>query len=158
MRRFNWQCLLLVLWPYAGVVLLELLRQTASWTFAPVLAWMAGMLIICVTNIVHALRMKDGAALPGMLAKLALTPYYAVSFVYGTLLFAAPPAVIILFMLNALLLLATSAYMLRGAYLGWRGGFLSTLWAVILAVSQCIFVLDVPGSVILYICEKRRSR
>lgn len=157
MRKFNWQVLLLALWPYAGVLLLEVLRRSASWTFAPVLAWMAGMFIVCVVNILHAVRMKEGAALPGMLAKLVLIPYYAIAFVYGIFLFAAPPAVIILFLLDGLLLLATSAYTLRGTYIGWRTGSLSTLWAIVLAVSQCIFVLDVMGGVILFVFEKRRS-
>ena len=52
--------------------------------------------------------------------------------------------------------LSTSAYTLRGVYLAWRGKTLSTVWAMILAVSQCIFVLDVPVSIALFIYEKRR--
>ena len=53
--------------------------------------------------------------------------------------------------------LATSAYTLRGVYLGWRGGRLSAGWAIALAISQCIFVLDVLGSIAIYAIEKRRS-
>ncbi|MBQ8202635.1 MAG: hypothetical protein IJZ74_12795 [Clostridia bacterium] len=157
MRKLNWQILLLALWPYSGVLLLEVLRQLESWTFVPVLAWMAGLVVACGINIIHAMRRKEGAALAGMLVKLTLIPYYAITFVYGIMLFAAPPAVIVIFLLNALLLLATSAYTLRSVYLDWRAGRLFTAWAFVLAVSQCIFVLDVVGSIILYICEKRRS-
>lgn len=156
MRKIGWQ-LLLVLWPYAGIAMLEILRRFASWTFVPVLVWMLGMVFICGLNAVHALRTKEGAAVSGMAVKLALIPYYVVSCAYGVMLIAAPPAVLMLCLLNGLLLLATSAYTLRGVYLAWRGGRLPGGWAIVLAVSQCIFVLDVPGSIALYAIEKRRS-
>ena len=59
---------------------------------------------------------------------------------------------------NLCMLAAPSAYTLRGLYLAWNGRRLRKGWAAVLAASQCIFVLDVPGSCTLYAIEKRRSR
>lgn len=76
----------------------------------------------------------------------------------GYILFvSAPPAVLLVLLMNGLLLLTTSSYTLRGVYRGWRAGQLSAAWTVVLAASQLIFVLDVVGSIALYIYEKRRS-
>ena len=73
------------------------------------------------------------------------------------LIWAAPPLGLALLGTNACMLLATSAYTLRASYLGWRSGQLAAVRAAVLAISQLIFVLDVPGSILIYAIEKRRS-
>lgn len=150
---------LLVLWPYAGLILTWMQVQYDEFSIVPWQIWMAGMVALCLVNIVCALRRKEHAALISVTVKLLLIPYYVISFFLGFILFiAAPPAIIIVLLLNGLLLLATSSYTLRSVYLDWRAEKLSTAWTIVLAVSQIIFVLDVPGSIALYLYEKRRSR
>lgn len=156
----TWRCwsFLLVLWPYAGVIMSDVLLRFDVASKAPWLVWLAGWLILCGLNIVCALLRKENHAQIGVTTKLLMIPYYVVSFFLGYILFvSAPPAVMLVLLMNSLLLLATSAYTLRSVYLGWRTGSLPATWAVVLAVSQLIFVLDVVGSIVLYILEKRRS-
>ena len=160
MKKCGWLLLLLVLWPYAGIVFADVQARYAvltEHTNSVWQIWLAGAAILCLLNILCAVRQKEKPVLAGMTAKLLLIPFYGVTFFLGMMLFAAPPAVIIIFLLDGLYLFATSAYTLRGIYLAWRTGKLSAAWAIVLAVSQCIFVLDVPGSIALYIYEKRRS-
>ena len=151
-----WQ-VLLVLWPYAGVGVLWWTLSQETRTGVPLLCWLAALLVICIANVVCALRRKEGALRVGCILKDALIPFYVCAFLLGMMMIAAPAGMIILFLLDVLLLLTTSAYTLRGAYLLWRAGTLPGGWAILLAVSQLIFVLDVPGSIALYIYEKRRS-
>ena len=160
MRKCGWLLLLLVLWPYLGIAFADIQARYSLFREAPHVVWqvwLAGAAVLCLLNIICAVRQKEKPVLAGMIAKLLLIPFYGVTFFLGMMLFAAPPAVIIIFLLDGLYLLATSAYTLRGIYLAWRTGKLSAAWAIVLAVSQCIFVLDVPGSIALYIYEKRRS-
>lgn len=160
MKRCGWLLLLLVLWPYGGIVFADIQSRYAVLTEhsnAVWQIWLAGAAVLCLLNMICALRQREKPVLAGMTAKLLLIPFYGVTFFLGLILFAAPPAVIIIFLLDGLYLLATSAYTLRGVYQAWRAEKLSTAWAVVLAISQCIFVLDVPGSIALFIYEKRRS-
>lgn len=156
----TWRCwsFLLVLWPYAGVIMSDVMLRFGAASKAPWLVWLAGWLILCGLNIACALLRKERHAQIGMTTKLLMIPYYVVSFFLGYILFiSAPPAVMLVLLMNGLLLLTTSTYTLRSVYLGWRAGSLPAAWAVVLAVSQLIFVLDVVGSIVLYILEKRRS-
>ena len=156
MRRCCWP-LLLVLWPYAGILLVWV-RQYGEYPMGLWWIWLAGFVTLCLANVVSALHRQKGNTLIGMTVKLLLIPYYFLSLFLGMILFISAPFVILMVLLmNGLLLLSTSAYTLRGVYLAWRGKTLSTVWAMILAVSQCIFVLDVPVSIALFIYEKRRS-
>ena len=157
MKRRAWPLALTVAWAYGGVALAYAVSEGVVVAYTPVLVWLAGVVVLCLANIVYALCRKTVSALPGMVAKLVLIPFYAISFFLGVMLFIAPPAVIIIFLLDGLYVLATSAYTLRGVYLAWRGGRLSAGWAIALAISQCIFVLDVLGSIAIYAIEKRRS-
>lgn len=161
MRNRCWP-VLLGLWPYAGIAMLmgQALgagRGDGSWTPAPLIVWAAGLVFVCGLNFLCALCKKEGHARTGMIVKLVLIPYYAASFLFGGLLVAAPPAMLLMVLLNGLLLLASSSYSLRGIYLCWRKGTLKPLPAAVLAATQLIFVLDVPGAVALYAMEKRRS-
>ena len=157
MKRRAWPLALTVAWAYGGVALAYAVSEGVMVAYTPVLVWVAGVVVLCLANIVYALSRKTVSALPGMVAKLLLIPFYVISFFMGVMLFIAPPAVIIIFLLDGLYVLATSAYTLRGVYLGWRGGRLSAGWAIALAIIQCIFVLDVLGSIAIYAIEKRRS-
>ena len=156
------QLVLLVLWPYAGLVLTDLQIQLDVFSGSRTMlwqVWLVGAAVLCLLNMICAVRRKEQLVLAGMTAKLLLIPFYGISFFCGLILFAAaPPAVLIMVLLDGLYMLATSAYTLRGVYLAWRAGRMSAGWAIVLAISQCIFVLDVPGSIALYIYEKRRSR
>ncbi len=149
----------LVLWPYAGISFALIQGQHPA--FADSMhwqVWVAVGALLCLVNVICALRRKAQTALIGMIAKLLLIPFYVISFFFGLILFAAfPMALIILFLLDGMYMLTTSAYTLRSLYLAWRGGTLSTGRAIALAVSQCIFVLDVPCSIAIYAIEKRRS-
>ena len=160
MKKCGWFLLLLVLWPFAGIAFADIQARYVVLTEHTNVVWqlwLAGAVVLCLLNVICALRQREKAVLAGMTAKLLLIPFYGVTFFLGLILFAAPPAVIIIFLLDGLYLLATSAYTLRGVYLAWREKNLSTAWAIVFAVSQCIFVLDVPGSIALFIYEKRRS-
>ena len=160
MKKCGWLLLLLVLWPFAGIAFADIQARyavLAEHTNVVWQLWLAGAVVLCLLNVICALRQREKAVLAGMTAKLLLIPFYGVTFFLGLILFAAPPAVIVIFLLDGLYLLATSAYTLRGVHQAWREKKLSTAWAIVFAVSQCIFVLDVPGSIALYIYEKRRS-
>lgn len=160
MKKCGLLLLLLVLWPYAGIVLADVQSRYAVLTEhinAVWQIWLAGAVVLCLVNMICALRQREKNVLAGMTAKLLLIPFYAVTFFLGLILFAAPPAVIIIFLLDGLYLFATSAYTLRGVYQAWREKKLSTTWAIILAVSQCIFVLDVPGSIVAH-CLTREKK
>ena len=160
MKKAGISLLLLVLWPYLGIAFADIQARYALFRETPNAVWqvwLAGAGVLCLLNIIVALRQTEKPVLAGMIAKLLLIPFYAISFFLGVMLFIAPPAVIIIFLLDGLYVLATSAYTLRGVYLGWRGGRLSAGWAIALAIIQCIFVLDVLGSIAIYAIEKRRS-
>ena len=139
---------LLMLWPYLAMAAnLFLIRITLE-------AWLGGLLgtmAVTVMSVRFALRQDMlSAARMGMWVKLIHIPAYVLSLVMATLIWMAPPLVVVLLLTNVCMLLATSAFILRGVYLAWRGGKLSNGWAAALAVSQCAFVLDVPGSVVLH--------
>ena len=139
---------LLMLWPYLAMAAnLFLIRIALA-------AWLGGLLgtmAVTVMSVRFALRQDMlSAARMGMWVKLIHIPAYVLSLVMATLIWMAPPLVVVLLLTNVCMLLATSAFTLRGVYLAWRGGKLSNGWAVGLAVSQCVFVLDVPGSVLLH--------
>ena len=156
------QWILLLLWPYAGLVLTDIQVRYGLFADHPHIVhqvWLAVAAVLCLLNVICAVRRREKLLLAGMTAKLVMIPFYGASFFLGMILLAAsPPAIIMVFLVDGMYLLATSAYTLRGLYLAWRGGRLSTGWTLVLAVSQCIFVLDVPGSIALYAIEKRRSR
>lgn len=148
MRKNPWQAWLLMLWPYLAMAAnLFLIRIALA-------AWLGGLLgtmAVTVMSVRFALRQDMlSAARMGMWVKLIHIPAYVLSLVMATLIWMAPPLVVVLLLTNVCMLLATSAFTLRGVYLAWRGGKLSNGWAVGLAVSQCVFVLDVPGSVVLH--------
>lgn len=151
--------MLLALWPYLALVAADM--QVQHDLFSDMdgvwLLWAAGFAVLFIVNLLCALRRKEKAARDGMIAKLLLIPFYAISLFFAVILFAAPAVMLLIFLLDALLLLATSAYTLRGIYQLWRAGSLPAGWAILLAVSQLIVVLDVPGSIVLYYIEKRRS-
>lgn len=139
---------LLMLWPYLAMAAnLFLIRIALA-------AWLGGLLgtmAVTVMSVRFALRQDMlSAARMGMWVKLIHIPAYVLSLVMATLIWMAPPLVVVLLLTNVCMLLATSAFTLRGVYLAWRGGKLSSGWAASLAVSQCVFVLDVPGSVVLH--------
>lgn len=148
MRKNPWQAWLLMLWPYLAMAAnLFLIRIALA-------AWLGGLLgtmAVTVMSVRFALRQDMlSAARMGMWVKLIHIPAYVLSLVMATLIWIAPPLVVVLLLTNVCMLLATSAFTLRGVYLAWRGGKLSNGWAAALAVSQCVFVLDVPGSVLLH--------
>lgn len=160
MKKAGISLLLLVLWPYLGIAFADIQARYALFPEMPNSVWqvwLAGAGVLCLLNIIVALRQTEKPVLAGMIAKLLLIPFYGISFFLGMLLLAAPPAVIILFLLDGLYMLATSAYTLRGVYLAWRGGRLSAGWAIALAFSQCIFVLDVPGSIAAHCMTKKKK-
>lgn len=151
--------MLLALWPYLALVAADMQVQHDLFSDMDRVwqLWAAGFAVLFVINLICALRRKEKAAKDGMIAKLLLIPFYAISLFFAVILFAAPAVMLLIFLLDALLLLATSAYTLRGIYQLWRAGSLPAGWAILLAVSQLIFVLDVPGSIAIYFIEKRRS-
>ena len=157
MKSFACPLLLLVLWCYGGVAMFAGMMNASAVSYTPVWVWLAGLVGLCAANIVYALCCKSFSALPGMMAKLALIPFYVLVFVVGMMVFVAPPAEIILFLLDGLLLLATSAYTVRSLVTACREKRLHIAWAIVLGISQGFFVLDVPGSIALFIYEKRRS-
>lgn len=160
MKKCGWLLLLLVLWPYGGIVFADVQSRYAvltEHTNAVWQVWLAGAAVLCLLNIICAVRQKEKPVLAGMTAKLLLIPFYGISFFLGVMLFAAPPAVIIIFLLDGLYLLATSAYTLRGIYLAWRAGRMPTVWTIILAISQCVFVLDVPGGIAAHYMIKKKK-
>lgn len=143
-----WQFFLLVIWPYLSLAANLFLIRIA------LIAWLCGLLgtlIVTILSTRCALHQRDAfaAARLGMLAKLVHIPAYLLSAVLAAMLWMAPPLILALLLTNVCMLLSTSAYTLRGVYLAWRGTKLTGSWAVALAISQCCFVLDVPGSIIL---------
>lgn len=151
--------MLLALWPYLALVAADMQVQHDLFSDMDRVwqLWAAGFAVLFMINLICAFRRKEKAAKDGMIAKLLLIPFYAISLFFAVILFAAPAVMLLIFLLDALLLLATSAYTLRGIYQLWRAGSLPAGWAILLAVSQLIFVLDVPGSIAIYFIEKRRS-
>ena len=143
-----WQFFLLVIWPYAALAAnLFLIRISLT-------AWLLGLLgtlIVTILNVRCALHQRDAlaAARLGMLAKLIHIPAYALCLVMVPLIWMAPPLLLLMLLTNVCMLLATSSFALRDIWLAWRGTKLTGSWAVALAISQCCFVLDVPGSIIL---------
>lgn len=161
MKKIGISLLLLVLWPYLGIAFADIQVRYSLFSEAPHVVWqvwLAGAAVLCLVNVIVALRQTEKPVQAGMTAKLLLIAFYAMSFFLGVMLLAAPPAVLMIVLLDGLYMLATSAYTLRGLYLAWRGGKLRSGWAIALAVSQCIFVLDVPGSIAIFAIEKRRSQ
>lgn len=147
-KLLPWQFFLLIIWPYAALAAnLFLIRIALA-------AWLCGLLgtvIVTAVNICCALRQNEtfAATRLGMLAKLVHIPAYALCMLLAPVIWVALPLLLMLLLTNLCMLLATSAYTLRGLYLAWRGEKLSSGWAIALAVSQCIFVLDVPGSLLI---------
>ena len=150
MKRFAWPLLLLVLWCYGGVAMCAGMIDAPAVSYTPVWVWLAGLVGLCVVNIAYALCRKPVSALPGMMAKLALIPFYVLVFIVGMMVFIALPAVIILFLLDGLLMLTTSAYTIRCLVTACRERRLHIAWTIVLAISQGIFVLDVPGSIVAH--------
>ena len=155
-KAIPWQMALLVAWPYAALAAnLFLIRVGLA-------AWGCGLLgtvIVTGLNVRCALRQNElfSTVRLGMLVKLLHIPAYGLSALLTLMLWAAPPLLMALLLTNVCMLMATSAFTLRGVYLAWRSGTLTGGWAAGLAVSQCVFVLDVPGCIVLYAIEKRRS-
>ena len=146
-----WQFFLLVIWPYAALAANLFLIRIA------LIAWLCGLLgtlIVTILSTRCALHQRDAfaAAKLGMLAKLVHIPAYLLSAVLAAMLWMAPPLILALLLTNVCMLAASSAYGLCGLLLAWREKRLTDGWAIVLAVSQCIFVLDVPGS--LLICHR----
>lgn len=155
-KLFSWQFFLLIIWPYAAMAANLFLIRIA------LVAWLCGLLgtvIVTVMNICCAMGQRDAftAAKLGMLAKLIHIPAYVLCLLMTPGIWMALPLLLMMLLTNGCMLLATSAYTLRSVYLAWRCGTLSSGWAIALAVSQCIFVLDVPGSIAGFAIEKRRS-
>ena len=155
-KPFSWQFFLLAIWPYAALAANLFLIRIA------LVAWLCALLgtvIVTVVNICCALRQREtfSAAKLGMLVKLIHIPAYMLCLLMLPAIWMAPPLLLMMLLTNLCMLLATSAYTLRGVYLAWRGGKLSTSWAIALAVSQCIFVLDVPGSIAAYCLTREKG-
>ena len=155
-KLLPWQFFLLIIWPYVALAAnLFLIRiALAAWLCA-----LLGTLLVTAMNVHCALRKRDAfaAAHMGVLVKLIHIPAYALCLLMLPAIWMAPPLLLLMLLTNLCMLLATSAYTLRGLYLAWRGGKLSSGWAIALAVSQCIFVLDVPGSIVAY-CLLRKKK
>ena len=151
-----WQGLLLLIWPYVALAanLLLIRIGMAAW-----LGGLLGTLLVTVLNMRVSLTLQDSftAARWTMLVKLIHIPAYVLGLMMTPLIWVAPPLVLGLLLTNVCMLLASSAYSLRAIYLTWRAGGLAPACATALAVSQCIFVMDVPGSIAIYAIEKRRS-
>lgn len=150
-KPFSWQFFLLAIWPYAAMAANLFLIRIA------LVAWLCvllGTVIVTVVNICCALRQRDAfsAAKLGMLAKLIHIPAYVLCLLMTPVIWMALPLLLMMLLTNVCMLISTTAYTLRGVYLAWRASRLSTGLAIVLAVSQCIFVLDVPGS--LLICHR----
>ena len=151
-----WQFFLLVIWPYVALAANVLLIQIA------LPAWLCGMVstaIVTIVGIRQALRHTDAnpVLVRGMRAKLLHIPAYLLSAVLALMLWMAPPLILAMLATNLCMLAATSAYTLRGVYLAWRSGKLTTGRALVLAATQCIFVLDVPGSLIAHCMIKEKK-
>lgn len=156
MRRISGQTILLMIWPYLAMAADLLLIRIA------LTAWLGGLLgtlLVLALNVHCALRQQDifAAARMSMLVKLVHIPAYVFSLLIVPMIWMAPPMALMLLATNVCMLLASSAYSLRAVYLSWRCGSQKTAGLLLIAVSQLIFVLDVPGSVIPYRLEKRRS-
>ena len=156
MKKSPWQTALLMLWPYVALGLNVFLIRFG------LLVWLFGgllTLLLSAVNICCAWRMQDALRLSAlsMCVKLAHMGAYAASAFLCVVLFIAIPLVLAILLLNVIMLAASSAYGLRGLYLAWRGKRLSTGWAIALAVSQCIFVLDVPGSIIAHCMTRKKE-
>lgn len=153
-KLFPWQFFLLITWPYVALAAnLFLIRiALAAWLCA-----LLGTLLVTVMSIRSALRQREAfaAAQMGMLAKLIHIPAYALCLLMLPAIWMALPLLLMMLLTNVCMLISTSAYLLRGVYLAWRGSWLSSGWAAVLAVSQCIFVLDVPGC--LFICHHAKK-
>lgn len=148
--------LLLVVWPYVALAANVLLIQIAlpAW-----LCGLAGTVIVTIVGIRQALRHTDAnlALRRGMRAKLLHIPAYLLSAVLALMLWMAPPLILAILATNLCMLAATSAYTLRGIYLARQAKKLTNGWAIALALSQCCFVLDVPGSIILRVKTKHKE-
>ena len=152
----SWKFFLLIIYPYvvlAGNLFLIRIALVA-WLCA-----LLGTVIVTAVNIHCALGQREAftSAKLGMLVKLIHIPAYVMCLLVAPVIWVAPPLLLMMLLTNGCMLLSTSAYTLRGLYLSWRGGKLSNGWAILLAVSQCIFVFDVPGSIAICAIEKRRS-
>ena len=150
-KLFSWQFWLLAIWPYVALAANLFLVRVA------LAAWLCGLLgtlLVTVMSVFCALHQRDvfAVAKRGMLVKLFHIPAYALCLLLAPVIWVAPPLILMLLVTNLCMLLSTSAYTLRGVYLAWCGSWLSNSRAIALAVSQCIFVLDVPGS--LLICHR----
>jgi hypothetical protein len=151
MKKIPWQTVLLMLWPYVALGLNVFLIRFG------LLVWLFGgllTLLLLAVNIRCAWRMKDAAHLSvlAMCVKITHIGAYAASAFLCVGLFAAIPLVLGILLTNVCMLAASSAYGLCGLLLAWREKRLTDGWAIVLAISQCIFVLDVPGS--LLICHR----
>ena len=154
-KLLPWQFFLLIIWPYVALAAnLFLIRiALAAWLCA-----LLGTLLVTAMNVRCALRKRDAfaAAHMGVLVKLIHIPAYALCLLMLPAIWLALPLLLLL-LTNLCMLLATSAYTLRGTYLAWRSGWLRKGYAAALALSQCIFVLDVPGSIVAY-CLLRKKK
>lgn len=145
--------ILLCLCPYlimAGQLFLVRLGMTA-W----LCGWIGMTLLTMAGNLIAALKETDclNALRLGKRAKLVQIPACAM-----TLMFViAPPMLLSMMVVNTCMMVTTSAYTLRGVYLAWKEKKLSNGWAVAWAVTLCIFVLDVPGSLIAHCMIKEKK-
>lgn len=155
-NRLSWQSILMIAAPYVMLASVAICPRLST-NAAGICFGFAMLLLIeaCALNVFHAIRTRgEGAArqlaFEGLVIKAALIPFYAAMFFLGFLMFAAPPAVIGMILLDWLILLATSTGSLCGIWRGCRSGQLPVWLALLLAASQVTFVLDVPGAAALF--------
>lgn len=158
MKRISWQAGLLMAWPYGLFLALWLEKKmTADAAHICLAVWTLGTLVVCGLNVARAIRLPADADLQGLAVKLALVPFYVIVFGLGLASLAEPGRVLMLFLLDGLLLLTSSAYGLIGTLRAYRSARLTLPWALMIASGHMLFVLDVVSSVALFLAVRVRE-
>lgn len=138
----------LLIWPYMVIPLfLDIFDSTSGSIYFIVYA--LSTVVVYLLNIVHACLLSDVHQLAfwNMVLKLAHIPFFLAVFFFGIGIMVAIP---LLFVIDAALMVTTSAYGIKAGICAHKQHHLSLEHTVLLSLGHLLFVTDVICSIITY--------
>lgn len=176
MKKERYLPILLMVWPYLGLVLFRMLvsgksmlgRQESS----AFLSYAALTAVVYVVNVIYAFRYKEEEAEAqlvfwDMAIKLVHIPFYLIMFAVGlvfllamvvpALLMISPFILMILFIIDLFLMLTSSSYGISAVIRARQKGRISSGTAACYIVLHLFFVLDMVSAVLIYLKLKKKQ-
>lgn len=172
MKRVKYFAVVLMVWPYLGLVLLSILDKMDPESYGNVFAvYVILTIVVYVMNIANACTCRGAGAdyqlaFWDMLIKLIHIPFYILVFLTGVLLlfamvvpaliFISPIMVTILAVIDYLLLLTSSAYDINAVARAKKKGAVSAKYAVLHSVLHLFFIADLISSIVIFVRFRRK--